>query len=129
MAKIVVLDDQPDICLSIKCCLTSIGHSVQIAHSGDEAIDFAYLFKPDVLITDWNLHSDYDGLEVAEAFHAANKQIKTILISGYICDALNKQVAEATVFQSLRKPFSMDKLVMIVDDAIRLNADCPFSLN
>ena len=80
MARIVVLDDQPDICLSIQYCLTHIGHTVEIAHTGDEAIDFAYLFEPDILITDWNLHSDYDGLEVAEAFHAANKEIKDFVI-------------------------------------------------
>ena len=129
MARIVVLDDQPDICLSIQHCLTHVGHTVQIAHTGDEAIDFAYLFEPDILITDWNLHSDYDGLEVAEAFHAANNEIKTILISGYICDALDKQLSDTEIFQSLRKPFSMDKLVSIVDDAINLGVNSPFSLN
>ena len=71
MAKIVILDDQPEICESIQRRLAEDGHEVRTSNVGDEAIDFGHLFEPDLLITDWHLGSEYDGLEVADAFRFA----------------------------------------------------------
>lgn len=116
MAKIIVLDDEPSVCKVIECRLARDGHDVRVSNTGDEAIDLGYLFQPDLLITDWNLKSDYDGLEVAEAMTAAKQNVKTILITGYT--SIKDASPEVEIFATLPKPFSVDELANTVDRAL-----------
>jgi two-component system response regulator HydG len=118
MAKIVILDDQPDICNYIKERLTEDGHDVRTSHVGDEAIDFGYLFEPDVLITDWRLGSEYNGLEVAEAFRFANDNIKTILITGYSVQEVQTELDHVEIFRTVMKPFTLEKISRVVAEAL-----------
>ena len=128
MAKIVILDDQPDVCSVIQQRLSEDGHDVRTSHVGDEAIDFGYLFKPDVLITDWRLGCDYNGLEVAEAFRFANENIKTILITGHSMEEIEKHCSKAVIFKTLCKPFSLEEIASAVEKALnRSDADFSFS--
>lgn len=125
MAKIVILDDQPEICESIRLRLSRDGHDVRISNVGDEAIDFGHLFKPDLLITDWRLGNEYDGLEVAEAFRFANEEIKTILITGHSLKEVQSQHSDVKIYSMLFKPFSLEKLAGIVCEALSEEAsDC-----
>ena len=125
MSKIVILDDVVQIRNSLAIRLKAEGHDVRTASNGAEAIDLAYLFKPDLLITDWDLKSDYDGLEVAEAYLAANERVKSIIISGHE-DFLGvfEQVPATDIGQkygliaSLSKPFSLVQLVRTVREAL-----------
>jgi DNA-binding NtrC family response regulator len=104
-------------CQLITDSLTAAGHDVRGALSGDDAIDLGHLFEPDVLITDWNLNSDYDGFEVATACEFVNKEIKTIVISG--CpEGLAQHDSNANVFRTIAKPFAMDSLTYCVDEAM-----------
>ncbi len=115
MAKIIVLDDEPIVCKVIECRLARDGHEVRVSTTGDEAIDLGYLFQPDLLITDWNLKSEYDGLEVAEAMSIANENVKTILITGY---SYHQNSLCQDIFAILPKPFSVEELINTVDRAL-----------
>jgi DNA-binding NtrC family response regulator len=125
MPKIVILDDVDQIRDALAMRLQVEGHDVETASNGAEAIDLAYLYKPDLLIADWNLESDYNGLEVAEAFLAANEDAKSIIMSGHqdFIDAFT-QVPSAYVGEkyglvgSLSKPFSLQQLMRTVREAL-----------
>jgi len=129
MAKIVILDDQADICVSIKARLNEDGHDVRISCVGDEAIDFCHLFQPDLLITDWRLQSEYDGVEVADAFRFANDGIKTILITGQSQLDVKKHVSNVEFHSILYKPFSLDDIARTVDKILgeEEEAECALS--
>ena len=118
MAKIVVLDDEPVTCETIKRWLLAEGHDVRAVQTGPEAIDLGYLFEPDVLVTDLRLTCDYDGIEVAEAFRFANKKIKTILITAYSIAAIKKQAEAANIIQAMMKPVSRSQLATAVEQAL-----------
>jgi DNA-binding NtrC family response regulator len=118
MAKIVVLDDQPDVCSFIQERLSLDGHEIRTSNVGDEAIDFGYLFQPDVLITDWRLGCGYDGLEVAEAFRFANQNIKTILITGHSIQEVEKHNSKSVIFKTISKPFSLEEIASSVEQAL-----------
>ena len=128
MAKIVILDDQPDICSYIEERLTEDGHEVRTSHVGDEAIDFGYLFEPDVLITDWRLGSEYNGLEVAEAIRFANDNIKTILITGYSVQDVQDQLDNVEIFKTVKKPFSLKDISDVVAEALDQNPFNDFAI-
>ncbi len=52
MAKILVVDDEPDMVEMIKAALESANHKVVAAYNGQEGIDKARKEKPDAIILD-----------------------------------------------------------------------------
>ncbi|MGB9698347.1 MAG: response regulator transcription factor [Thermodesulfobacteriota bacterium] len=52
MAKILVVDDEPDMVEMIKAALESANHQVVAAYNGQEGIDKAKKEKPDAIILD-----------------------------------------------------------------------------
>ena len=62
MAKIVVVDDETMICKYLANRLRKDGHEVKVSETGDGAIDLGHLFKPDIVIADICLNSDYLSL-------------------------------------------------------------------
>jgi DNA-binding response OmpR family regulator len=117
MAKIVVVEDDPSIRKLLVENLEARGHGVRSSSNGDEAIDFGYLFEPEVIIADWDLGQDYDGFEVAAACRHANENVKTIIISGH-SERLKKFESDDHVFSTIAKPFPVERLVQCVEAAI-----------
>ena len=127
MAKIVILNDILQHGEILGTRLTHDGHVVHVVSDGADAIDLAYLFQPDLLVTEWCLESDeYDGFEVAEAFNAAKDNVKTIVFSGRHSNQSEcLRLAEIYhgkdigLIATLPKPASIDQLAQTVRDAMR----------
>ena len=118
MAKIVVIDDEIDICQILKFRLEEDGHEVRTFRFGDEAIDCGYLFYPDILITDWSLNSEYSGLEVVDAIHWACPYVKTILTTSYSVRRLTEIYDFKDIFEIIPKPFSLEAISLSVRRAL-----------
>ncbi len=52
MAKILVVDDEPDVVEMIKVALEGASHQVVVAYNGQEGVDEARSQKPDAIIMD-----------------------------------------------------------------------------
>lgn len=116
MAKVIVVEDQNLLRQFLVDSLEEAGHEVRSTAHGHEAIDLGYLFYADVLVTDWDLGEEYDGLEVVEACRYANENILAIVISGYL-DVLDKANTNKNVFRTLAKPFPAKRLLDYVNEA------------
>lgn len=68
-AKIVLVDDNPDITLTTKMCLTMKGYYVWVANSGMKAVHLIKEVKPDVVFCDIGMPG-MDGYQVAQAIRA-----------------------------------------------------------
>lgn len=117
MARVIVVDDEAGICKYIAKQLQDDGHEVRIALAGDEAIDLGHLFRPEVLIADWRLGSEYDGLDVAEAVQHVNAQLRTILITAYPSTTLSERASALRVHALLIKPVSLEEISRQVRNA------------
>ncbi len=69
MAKILVVDDEPDIVRVVVKLMTARGHAVTTAADGLEAIEQVVVERPDVIILDLNL-PNMDGFEVCRRLKA-----------------------------------------------------------
>jgi sigma-B regulation protein RsbU (phosphoserine phosphatase) len=69
MSKILVIDDDPLICLTVKKVLQYDGHEIVTAASGEEGIQRAKQIQPALVICDWNMPTT-DGLEVCRQIKA-----------------------------------------------------------
>jgi len=61
--KILAVDDEPNILMSIEFILEMEGYEVYTAHDGDEALEVARRVRPDVILLDINMPRK-DGYEV-----------------------------------------------------------------
>ena len=83
MGRVLVVDDDNTLCMSLGFAFNSRGHTVEMATSGRNAIDVGARFRPDVLVVDWKLNGPPDGIQVSEALRAVRPETHTILITGW----------------------------------------------
>ena len=100
--KVLIVDDEQDYRVLLKDVFCQHGYEVQIAANAREASMHAEQARPDLLIIDWLLKDAVDGLTVANSLHQANKELKTILITGFPETA---GVEEREWLRIIRKPF------------------------
>ncbi len=65
MAKILVVDDDPDFVEFARIVLESGGHTIVSAGGGGEALDMIAMDTPDLIVLDVMMDSILDGLSVA----------------------------------------------------------------
>jgi len=102
MAKILVVEDEENLCLLFEQELTEEGHEVIIAHDGKTAIRLAREQKPDLVIMDINLPEKMNGLESMSKILGENKDMPVIINTGYsqYRDNFMSWAAEAYVLKS-----------------------------
>jgi len=83
MAKILVVDDDPDFVEFTRIVLEREGHTVVSAAGGGEALDKIANDKPDLIVLDVIMDTVLDGLSVSQELeeHAEYKQIPIIMIT------------------------------------------------
>lgn len=69
MAKILVIDDDPDIITSVTLTLESDGHQVTSARNGDEGIEKMKAARPDLIILDVMMDTKTEGFQLALKLH------------------------------------------------------------
>lgn len=65
MARILVIDDDPDMILAARLCLEEAGHEVLEAHSGTAGLEKIESDNPDLIILDVMMDSTTEGFQVA----------------------------------------------------------------
>ena len=55
MQKILVIDDDRDMCLLLKKFLTSHGFNVSVAYNSKQALEILEVFRPDLVLCDFRL--------------------------------------------------------------------------
>ena len=65
MAKILIVDDDPDMVLAARLCLEKAGHNVIEAGSGSEGLEKVKSEKPDLLILDVMMDTTTEGFQLA----------------------------------------------------------------
>jgi DNA-binding response OmpR family regulator len=118
MAKILVVDDEPDYLDSIALLLKLDGHEVASAEDGADAIEGAGRFGPDVALIDWMLKGDLDGLGVVRALRRINNKAGMIVMTGYSIRDLDHEVKDISDLYVLQKPFDGDGLRIAIRQAM-----------
>ena len=112
--RVLVVDDEPSICLALKIALSRAGHDVVAVHSGEEAQARIMTEHFDVLIVDLRLK---DGRGDVIYYFALGAQphlgSSTVFLTGDITDAAERLI-EATSCRLLRKPFDLSEILAVV---------------
>lgn len=114
--RVLVADDNTDSTQTSSMLLELWGHEVRVAHTGQEALDLAAQFMPDVALLDIGM-PDMSGYEVAMAMRARpeGKRTTLIAVTGWGQED-DKQAAEAAGFDHhLTKPVDPRQLQPLLE--------------
>jgi DNA-binding response OmpR family regulator len=115
MAKILCVDDEPNI-VTLKCAiLEAAGHVVTPATSAHEAIEKLKENTYDAVVTDWRL-GDSNGRAIVQAAKM-HSTMPVVVVSGYVAEAF--QAAEPLADLYLEKPVNPEELVTIVNELLK----------
>ena len=115
--RVLVVDDDPAICVVVGEALRRQGHKVKIAGSIRERTALMESFSPDILITDVML-PDGDGLDGVAEIIERKPDLNVIILSAQ--NTLNTAIraTEKGAFEYLPKPFDLNELTRAVADAL-----------
>jgi CheY-like chemotaxis protein len=65
MARILIIDDDPDIVMAARLCLQSAGHDVFDARNSEKGLSLLEEIKPDLIILDVMMDSATEGFQTA----------------------------------------------------------------
>lgn len=111
--KILVVDDEPDIALTIVSILEDAGYTVLSTGNGNRAEQLIETEQPDMIVLDMLL-SGRDGREIARGLKArqATQHIPILMLSAHPVAMQEARAAGADDF--LAKPFDLDELLVKV---------------
>ena len=119
MHKILIIDDEKDICFLIAEILKDENYITNHAVNSDEALIKFNDFNPDLIILDVLLsNSKLDGIELLKEFENLNSKIPVIIISGHGTVDLAVKAIKNGAYDFLEKPFNSDKLIILSKRAI-----------
>lgn len=78
-SKVLIVDDEPNIQLSLSFLLQKEGYSVETASNGIEAIEHFHSFAPDIVLLDVMM-PEMDGYSTAEKLRALDETSKVHII-------------------------------------------------
>ena len=114
--KILLIDDDNLVCISLKKVLVKFGYDVEICMKGDEVFDKIKEFDPDIILLDIYL-TTHNGLELLKSFTKAHPHIPVIMITGYSDVKMAVAAIKSGAFDFLLKPIDLDQLKLVLSKA------------
>ena len=119
MPKILIIDDENDICFLISEILSDEKFISETANNSTEALSKYNEFNPDLIILDvWLGSSELDGLELLSKFKNLNPLMPIVVISGHGNVDMAVSAIKIGAYDFLEKPFNSEKLIVTCKRAI-----------
>jgi DNA-binding response OmpR family regulator len=122
MRKVLIVDDEPNILMSLEFLMKKKGYEVFIARDGEEALEIVDKSLPDLIILDIMMPK-VDGYEVCQQLKSRKEtsHIKVIFLSAKTKDEEIKKGYEMGADLYLTKPFSTRFLLQQIEELKLLN--------
>ena len=116
MTRILVVDDELNICHSCQKILAKSNYEVQYALNGYDALKMMEAEPFDIVITDLKM-SSLGGMEILQRVKEAYPDTPVIVITGYASVSSAIEVMKMGAMDYLPKPFTPDELRAMVHQA------------
>jgi two-component system response regulator AtoC len=116
--RVLVVDDGVEMAEMIADDLSSRGYDGIAVTSGQEALRVLRTERVDVLVTDLRM-PEMDGLNLLRASVQLDPSRPVIMMTAYSALDTAMEATESGAFQYLLKPFRLDTLVRVLEQALR----------
>lgn len=113
-ARILAIDDEPDIVDFIRTCLEPLGHDVETAGNAADALALAEGRAFDVVLCDVGLPRQ-NGIELTRVLRARGYAGKVVLMTGWESPPIAENERDAAPDLVLKKPFGHRELTHAID--------------
>jgi two-component system response regulator MprA len=117
-ARVLVVDDDPDLREFLSSELQVEGYRCNVAGSGQEALLQLRRERFDLVLLDWGL-PDFSGVEVCERLRASNITTPVLMLTAHDDVAERVMALDAGADDYLTKPFSINELLARVRAQLR----------
>jgi two-component system response regulator HydG len=114
---VLVVDDDPNTCVTFKDVLEAKGYQVGTALSGEEAIEMAGESDFDMIFIDMKLPT-INGLQTYMAIREVNPQVVAVMMTAYRREMgeLVDQALKKDAYTCLYKPFDVENMIRLVGE-------------
>ena len=116
-SKILLIEDDPGIVVTLRRLLTEEGHQVEIETRGDTGLERARTEAFDAVITDMKLPGT-NGLDLVRQLHSARPRLPIILVTAHGTTETAIEATKSGAYDYLLKPFEMPELIDLVQRAV-----------
>ncbi|WP_266367468.1 sigma-54-dependent transcriptional regulator [Tellurirhabdus rosea] len=121
MEKILIVDDNNDICLLLERFLTKQGYKTASVQRGEDALTQLRKESYDLVICDFKL-PDIDGLEILRRIKVLDPTIAVIIITGYSDVRTAVLTVKHGAFDYVTKPLYPDEILFTIKGALERRA-------
>jgi len=120
--QVLVIDDEPEMCICLEKCLQLLGCSVQWRTSGPEGLAYLEHNRADIVFTDLRMPG-MGGIEVVRSVARLAPATRSIVLTGYGTIGSAVEAIRAGAADYLTKPFKIDEIRVAIEKL--LAADKP----
>ena len=126
MAKVLVIDDQPNVRALLDILLRSKGYDVMLADNGWTGLQLYRLERPDVILLDLQMPK-LDGVTVLKKIRSADLKQPVIVLTGETSPETEQQVRALGVSEFIVKGSSLHALEDTLKRLLKTPASPPSS--
>lgn len=117
MNKILIIDDDHDMCMLLSRFLTRKGYETITMHNGKTAIEWVNKNKPDLILCDFRLE-DMTGAKLLQNMKEIHPNVPAIIITGYsdVKDAV--EVMKIGAYDYITKPLLPEEILITIQKAL-----------
>lgn len=116
-ALILIVDDDPGTCTTLKNILLKKNYRIDIAHDGEKAITMAQEKTHDIIFIDLKLPT-INGLEVYLKIKEIDPKLVAIMMTGYRQEMtdLVEEALNNNAYACIYKPLDIEKFLMLIEE-------------
>jgi two-component system, NtrC family, response regulator HydG len=121
MQRILIIDDDRDMCLLLKRFLSRHGFEVLESYSGKKALELLETVEPDLVMCDFRLE-DMEGNVLLGKIKEKYPHVPVIIITGYSDIKIAVEVMKMGAYDYITKPLFPDEILITIKKALETSA-------
>ena len=120
MARVLVIDDEPDVRWLLRLSLERAGHEVLLADDGLRGVAMAQRQRPDAIVLDLMMPV-MDGYGVLDALNRDRRtqQVPVLVLTAKAVPEEQTKVTDAGARQFMTKPFEPAELATVLEEMLQ----------
>ncbi|MBL7075638.1 response regulator [candidate division KSB1 bacterium] len=107
--RILVVDDEMEVCILVKEFLEERGYQVAVANRGKDAVEGMKSFRPHVVLLDIRMPG-MSGMEVLDQIREIDKEVGVIMVTAVKDERIGREALKKGATDYIVKPIDLDYL-------------------